>query len=112
MSLRQPQSMQNYTSVGYKKLKAPESLFKLLTEFWKTNNSKMKKEQWGAANTYTNNWDVPSFMVSVEDNSLRGGGFSLKQKIWDAARMTIGEWTGQELTQCSLYVFIPMFVSL
>lgn len=30
--------------------------------------------------------------------------FSLKQKIWDAARMTIGEWTGEELTQCSLYV--------
>jgi len=27
----------------------------------------------------------------------------LKQKVWDAARETIQEWTGQELTQCSLY---------
>ena len=27
----------------------------------------------------------------------------LKQHIWDAARDTIQEWTGEELTQCSLY---------
>ena len=42
-------------------------------------------------------------MVSVEDTGLRGGGSRLKQKIWDAAKDTISEWTGQELTQCSLY---------
>jgi prolyl 4-hydroxylase len=42
-------------------------------------------------------------MVSVEDSSLRGGGTKLKLAIWDAARETISEWTGQELTQCSLY---------
>jgi len=42
-------------------------------------------------------------MISVEDAQLRGGGNRLKQQIWDAARDTIQEWTGQELTQCSLY---------
>jgi prolyl 4-hydroxylase len=42
-------------------------------------------------------------MVSVEDTGLRGGGNALKQAVWDAARDTISEWTGQELTQCSLY---------
>jgi prolyl 4-hydroxylase len=42
-------------------------------------------------------------MVSVEDKGLRGGGGSLKQKIWDAARDVIQEWTGVELTPCSLY---------
>lgn len=42
-------------------------------------------------------------MVSVEDSQLRGGGRALKQAIWDAARSTIEEWTGQELTECSLY---------
>jgi len=42
-------------------------------------------------------------MVSVEDSSLRGGGYNLKQKIWNAARDIISEWTGEELTQCSLY---------
>ena len=42
-------------------------------------------------------------MVSVEDRALRGGGARLKQAIWDAARETLSAWTGQELTQCSLY---------
>jgi prolyl 4-hydroxylase len=27
----------------------------------------------------------------------------LKQTIWDAAKQTIQDWTGEELTQCSLY---------
>merc|ERR1712176_316246 len=42
-------------------------------------------------------------MLSVEDTSLRGGGSVLKQHIWNAAKSTIEEWTGQELRQCSLY---------
>ena len=42
-------------------------------------------------------------MVSVEDNSLEGGGTALKQHIWNAARDTISEWTGQQLAECSLY---------
>lgn len=42
-------------------------------------------------------------MVSVEDSGLRGGGSVLKQRIWSAAQETVSEWTGQELTQCSLY---------
>ena len=54
-------------------------------------------------NSNRNNWVVPTYMVSVEDAGLRGGGSRLKQKIWNAARETISEWTGQELTECSLY---------
>jgi len=42
-------------------------------------------------------------MVNVEDTTLRGSGYALKQRIWDHAKSTISEWTGQELTQCSLY---------
>lgn len=103
MSLRQPQSMQNYTDTGFKKIRAPEKVFNLIRDFWEKNHQNQKPEQWGTANTYTNNWASPTNMVSVEDSTLRGGGFALKQKIWDAARETISEWTGQELTQCSLY---------
>ena len=51
----------------------------------------------------SNNWLSPSAMVSVEDTSLRGGGHALKQKIWNAAKEIVSEWTGQDLTQCSLY---------
>jgi hypothetical protein len=53
MALRQPQSMQNYTALGYKKIKAPESVFKLIKEFWDKNKDKDKPEQWGVGNTYT-----------------------------------------------------------
>lgn len=42
-------------------------------------------------------------MVSVEDTRLRGAGSNIKRKIWNAARDTIQEWTGEELTECSLY---------
>lgn len=51
----------------------------------------------------TNHWKQQTWMVSVEDTKLRGGGFQLKQKIWNAAQTSIQEWTGEELTQCSLY---------
>ena len=44
---------QNYTELGYKKIKAPEKLFALLKEFWEKNKDKGKTESWGAGNTYT-----------------------------------------------------------
>merc|ERR1712060_909317 len=50
-----------------------------------------------------NHWESPTEMISVEDQSLRGGGYKLKQRIWDAAKDVLQEWTGEELTQCSLY---------
>jgi hypothetical protein len=53
MSLRQPQSMQNYTEAGFKKIRAPEAVYKLIKQFWDTNHDKQKKENWGVANTYT-----------------------------------------------------------
>jgi hypothetical protein len=84
-------------------IKAPENVWKLIKQFWDSNHDKAKAENWGVGNTYTNNWKVPTKMVSVEDSGLRGGGSGLKQKIWNAAKETIQEWTGQELTQCSLY---------
>ena len=42
-------------------------------------------------------------MVSIEDSRLEGGGYVLKQHVWNAARDTIQEWTGQKLVECSLY---------
>ena len=42
-------------------------------------------------------------MVDIGDSKLRGGGGIIKQALWDAAKETIQEWTGEELTQCSLY---------
>lgn len=103
MSLRQPQSMQNYTDTGFLKIRAPEKLRKLLTDYWEANKHNMKKESWPAGNTYTNHWAAPTYMVSIEDTGLRGGGQSLKKDVWEAARETIEEWTGMELIPTSQY---------
>lgn len=107
MNLRQPRSMTNYTEIGFKKIMAPKHMFDLISDFWEKNKDGImddsRKEQWPAGNTYTNHWKAPTYITSVENSGLRGGGSKLKQKLWDAARETIQEWTGEELTQCSLY---------
>lgn len=103
MSFRQPTSMQNYTDIGFKKIKTPPLMWKLISDFWEANKDKRGPENWNKGNTYTNHWVAPTYMVSVENRGLRGGGGILKQAIWDSAREVIQEWTGEELTQCSLY---------
>lgn len=52
MSLRQPAGMVNYTSTGFKKIKAPEKLFKLLKDHWDQNNHLKREEVWGRGNIY------------------------------------------------------------
>ena len=103
MSKRQPMSMLNYTDTGFKKIKAPKAVMDLLTAHWEKNKANMKKENWAAGNVYVNHWDSPTYMVSVEDSSLRGGGYKLKQAIWDAAKSTIEAWTGMEQKPTSMY---------
>lgn len=105
MSLRQPAGMQNYTDLGFKKIKAPPEVWAAVKKFWEENKdrSNWKNENWPRGNTYTNHWTAPTYMVNVEDMRLRGAGSGIKRKIWDAARDTIQEWTGEELTDCSLY---------
>lgn len=105
MNLRQPKNMYNYTDTGYKLMKTPPDVWKLIKEFWEYNGGDYKKheENWGKGNTYVNHWDSPSYMVSVENKALRGGGFNLKGAIWDAAKETIEEWTGEVVKPCSLY---------
>jgi hypothetical protein len=105
MGLRQPQSMQNYTDIGFKKIKTPDAIWTLIKEFWDANRDKQDKENWPTGNTYTNHWRAETRITNVENKKLRGGGFGLKNAIWEAAQSTIEDWTGEELTQCSLCTF-------
>lgn len=36
-NLKQPLSVRNYTAQGYKKIRAPDQVFRLLQEFWQNN---------------------------------------------------------------------------
>jgi len=103
MSKRQPQSMVNYTDTGFKKLKAPPQLWNMLSNYWEKNKDNKQLENWGKGNVYTNNWAAETYMVNIENGGLRGGGMSLKNRIWEAARPTIEQWTGMKLEPSSLY---------
>ena len=58
MSLRQPQSMRNYTKMGFTKIRAPDHVFSLIKDFWEANKDKQKEERWPKANIYVNHWQV------------------------------------------------------
>mmetsp|Transcript_20738 Transcript_20738/g.29567 ORF Transcript_20738/g.29567 Transcript_20738/m.29567 type:complete len:453 (+) Transcript_20738:31-1389(+) len=102
-NLMQPPSMVNYTDLGFKKIRCPEKVFQLLKEFWEKNKDKRKVEGWGLGNTYTNSFEKPSYLVSVQDEDLDGGGQYLYDQIASAAQETIQEWTGRNLRSTSVY---------
>lgn len=82
-------------SVGVGRLQHPHSflLHRLARE----------REVWSTGNIYVNHWKSPTYMVSVENTNLRGGGIGLKRKIWQAVQPVIEEWTGMELQPTSQY---------
>lgn len=102
MNLQQPKSQHNYTEMGFKKLRVPAAAWEPLIDFYNRNKHKEKLESWPPGNTYTNNWDAPSYMISFEDRSLRGG-LDIKQQIWDGVKPIIEEWTGKKIKPTSLY---------
>mmetsp|Transcript_2538 Transcript_2538/g.7051 ORF Transcript_2538/g.7051 Transcript_2538/m.7051 type:complete len:516 (-) Transcript_2538:95-1642(-) len=103
MNRRQPQSMVNLTEIGFHKVRAPDHLTELITNFWEANKHSQQKENWGHGNVYANTWDNPTTLVNVDDRRLRGAGMSLKEHIWAAASATLEEWTETELQPCSMY---------
>jgi len=97
MNQRQPQSMKNYTDVGFLKTKAPASVIELINTFWNQNQHKGRPEAWQDGNIYVNHWDTPTSLVSVDDTALRGSGGQLKTQIWSAASALMEAWTETEL---------------
>ena len=93
----------NFTETGYKKIRAPESLFKLLREFWEKNRHRETKESWFTGNIFTNYWSSPSQMISMYDTENEGGGANLATTVSEATREIIEEWTGMNLTSTSVY---------
>lgn len=102
-NLNQPPSVRNYTTLGYKKIRAPDKVFQLLQDFWQQNKDFRQEEAWQVGEVFANHWEAPSYVVPVQNEDLPGGGEELQQHIWDAARDTIAEWTGHELVETSLY---------
>jgi hypothetical protein len=106
MNLNQPRVMQNYTALGFQKMRAPKDIQELLTTFWTTNQHYQQTERWGPGDTHINHWEAPTHMVSVDNPHLVGGGMDLKNHIWEAAKSTLQDWIGNDrfpLSPSSLY---------
>ena len=107
MNLRQPQSMRNYTALGFKKIEAPKDLTTRLTKFWNdSRNSRhlqdnviqapnVNFEHWEDGSTYVNHWTSPTMMMDLDQ--------SLRDLTWDTTKPILEEWSGVELVQSSLY---------
>jgi len=102
MNLNQPSHQYNYSEIGFKKLRVPEIAWEAIKKFYETNKNAEVPEKWPRGNTYTNSWDVPTYMISFENKNLRGG-IDTKQHIWNTLRPIIEDWTGHKLTETSLY---------
>jgi len=103
MNINQPKSMVNYTETGYKKMRTPDHIFKMILDFWESNKENTTDEDWFPGNVYVNYWESPSIFVDVHDGSLKGGGRSLVDAIHNSTEGIIQEWTGQKLIPSSLY---------
>jgi prolyl 4-hydroxylase len=53
MNYRQPQSVYNFTSGGFRKVKTPPTVFKILKDFWENNRDRMEEEEWYEGNIHT-----------------------------------------------------------
>ena len=89
--------------MGFKKIKAPLTLFQKIQSFWNKNKNELSVEFFPPGDAVANRWLIPSYMVSVENNTLDGGGEELKNEVWDGAEDVISEWTGQKLKTSSCY---------
>ena len=75
--------IKNYTMFGFQKMRAPKGIMNSLTEFWEVNKKSKVKETWSTGDTHTNHWSSPTYMLSVDDPELYGGGVvRLKNAIW------------------------------
>jgi prolyl 4-hydroxylase len=88
---------------GFRKVAAPDDIWVLVSEFWKRNRERWTEEVWPEGNTYTNHWASPTYMVPINDSSLRGGGTKFKRDVFAAARASLEEWTGEDLVDHSIY---------
>ena len=72
--------MQNFTTLGFEKMKTPEHVFKPLAEFYEKNKDKQRKEDKESGDTTNNYWESPSYLLDTARVDLIGGGDELLQQ--------------------------------
>ena len=105
----QPSGQTRYTEVGFRKQAVPGGLWGRVRSYWEASRKEFKREAWPKGNTYTNHWESPTYMLSLEDADSdprgphRDSGRALRGAIFEALEPILEEWTGQKLKRTSLY---------
>jgi len=91
--------------LGFKKIKAPTEIYKILKEFWENNKNEISSpEEWSHGDAAVNNWENPSYVIDINNQTLQGGGSALRHKIFHQVEEIISQWTNQTtLTTSSCY---------
>jgi len=100
---RQPMSIRNFTETGYLKTRAPSEVVELVNMFWEKNKDRRHEEERNMGDIYTNNWESPTEMVSIDNDDLEGGGYTLQKAVAEAAQRTIEAWTGMKQQMFGVY---------
>lgn len=91
--------MVNYTSTGYLKVQAPQSVANLLQQHWrKYKKSAVDEEAWRVGDTRANHWVAPTYMVSIYND-----GYRLANEIYKLLKPEVEKWTGMEQRPVSIY---------
>lgn len=103
MNLFQPSAMQNYTSAGYAKVRAPQIVQELLSDVWQQQQQQQQhSELWDSGNVYVNHWEAPTKMLDISHPEL---GLS-EERRWEIVKQVqsvLEAWTQQPLVLTSLY---------
>ena len=102
MNMYQTQSVYNYTKTGFMKTRAPHDLFQLLRSFFDRNREELTIE-WSEITTFHNNWEAPTRMMRIDNETLDGGGQDLYAITADAIRPLVEEWIGMRVAVTSVY---------
>lgn len=86
-------TIQNYTEVGYKKMKAPSATFQMISDFWQLNKSTQTPEDWSIGSIFVNYWKSPTQSVRATQ---------VHESIWNETAAIVSEWTGQEMVESSV----------
>ena len=102
MNRNQPPVMQNYTTFGFQKTKAPSDLMKSLKEFMNNNKEdNYNDEKWHPGDTHINHWKSKTYLLNVQDPRHIGGGMRLKNQIWNTAKDILSDWVNKDNTSGS-----------
>lgn len=99
MCVDQPRISQNFTTLGFAKIRAPLAIRKPLKALWDEYYLGGEvEERVPAGNTFTNQWQQYSYVWNTNND-----GLNLQRELMEAVRPILEKWTGVTLSPALLF---------